>query len=177
VLVETEIKLKVGAPGEGRERLERLGAKLVRPRHFEENVLWDDSSGSLLQGGKLLRLRRTPDGATLTFKGPKRVEGGMKARPEIETPVSDPDRLGEILEAVGYKPLFRYQKYRETYAWANAEIVLDETPIGTFFEIEGAPEAIRAAAESLGYSPSEFISESYGALFVAAGGRGDMVFS
>ena len=58
----------------------------------------------------------------------------------------------------------------------QVEIVLDETPIGTFLEIEGAPERIHAAAAALGRRPDEFIEDSYAALFFAAGGTGDMLF-
>jgi adenylate cyclase class 2 len=174
--VETEVKLKLRTPEEGRRLLSGQGARLVVPRHLEDNVLFEDERGSLLGGGKLLRLRRTPAGATLTFKGPRRVEGGMKSRVELETPVHEPERLHAILEALGYRKLFRYEKYREVYSLGDAEVVIDETPIGTFFEVEGEPAAIRAVAASLGYAASDFISESYGALFLATGGQGDMVF-
>jgi adenylate cyclase class 2 len=168
--------LRVEGPVVAREALKRAGAALVRPRHFEDNVLMDDASGSLTSSRKLLRLRRAPDGATLTFKGPRTVDGGIKSRTEIEAHVSDPDALEAILVSLGYQPVFRYQKYRETYVWGPVEVVVDETPVGTFLEIEGDPEGIRSAAGALGYGPADFISDSYASLFFASGGRGDMVF-
>ena len=67
--METEIKLKVAAPDEARALLARLGAVPKKPRHLEDNVIWEDASASLLRRGKLLRLRRTALGATLTYKG------------------------------------------------------------------------------------------------------------
>ena len=44
---------------------------LVRERHFEDNVLFDDAAGSLRASGTVLRLRATPHGGVLTFKGPR----------------------------------------------------------------------------------------------------------
>ena len=173
---ETEVKLKVEVAEAARERLSALGARMIHPRHFEDNVLWDDAGHSIVASGRLLRLRTTPSGAILTYKGPRTVKEGMKSREELETPVAEPDRFREILEGLGYRPIFRYQKYREAYALGGTEVVLDETPIGTFLEVEGEPAEIRTVAHSLGYSEGEFISESYAALFVASGGWGDMVF-
>ena len=72
--------------------------------------------------------------------------------------------------------MFRYQKYREVYRWNDVEVVVDETPIGSFLEIEGDLAAIHAAAADLGYGPADYIRESYAALFLAGGGRGDMLF-
>jgi adenylate cyclase class 2 len=159
-----------------REALSRAGATLVRARHFEDNVLLDDAEGSLARSGRMLRLRRTPGGGTLTVKGPRKVEGGIKSRPELEAPISEPDALEAILAALGYRPTFRYQKYRETYTLGPVEVVVDETPVGAFLEIEGAPDDIKDAARALGFAPKDFIAESYFSLFVASGGHGDMVF-
>jgi hypothetical protein len=53
---------------------------------------------------------------------------------------------------------------------------VDETPLGTFVEIEGPPETIHEAARILGRGPEDYVLESYPDLYRAAGGRGDMVF-
>lgn len=148
----------------------------MRSRHFEDNVLFDDERHGLRAGGKLLRLRRAEGAAVLTFKAPSQGVPGIKTREEIESRVEDPDALRAILEGVGLRPVFRYQKYREAYAWRDAEIVLDETPLGTYLEIEGPSATIQAAADGLGYQPADYISESYAGLFLASGGKGDMVF-
>ena len=174
--VETEIKLRMAGPEAARAAVARLGARLKKPRHFEDNLLLDDQAGSLRAASSILRLRRVPEGGVLTHKGPRRVASGLKSREERETAVADPDVLQQILERLGLRPVFRYQKYRETYEWRGQEIVVDETPIGTFLEIEGDAEGIHAAASALGYGPSDYVTESYAGLFLAAGGRGDMVF-
>jgi adenylate cyclase class 2 len=173
---ETEVKLRVASAEAARERLRRVGAELVRERHFEDNALFDDKAGSLGASGTLLRLRRTPHGGVLTFKGPREIENGVKSREERETSVDDPDEVRAILRKLGYRPLFRYQKYRETWTHRGQEIEVDETPIGTFLEIEGDLEGIHAVARELGFSPEDFLTESYVGLFLAGGGQGDMVF-
>ena len=175
---ETEIKLRMPGPGPAREAVARLGATLVRPRHFEDNLLLDDAASSLVGSGRTLRLRRTPDAAVLTFKGPRRDHEGVKIRQEIEVEAKagEADALQAILRAVGFRPAFRYQKYRETYRLGEVEIVVDETPIGTFLEIEGPLPQIHATAAALGRGPRDYITDSYAGLFFAAGGKGDMVF-
>ncbi len=173
---ETEVKLKIASAEAARERLRRAGADLVRERHFEDNVLFDDQAGSLGASGTVLRLRRTPHGGVLTFKGPRVIENGVKSREERETSVDHPDEVLAILHNLGYRPLFRYQKYRETWTHRGQEIEVDETPIGAFVEIEGDVEGIHAVAAELGFSPSDFLADSYVGLFFAGGGQGDMVF-
>ena len=173
---ETEVKLRLESPDAVRERLRGLGAVLVRERHFEENVLFDDKAGSLREGGTVLRLRQTSYGGVLTFKGPREVEDGIKSREERETAVDDPEQVRAILRNLGYKPVFRYQKYRESWSYRGQEIEVDETPIGAFLEIEGDPEGIAKVARELGYSPADYVAESYVGLFLAGGGQGDMVF-
>ena len=174
--VESEIKLRVAGPDEARAALERLGAARVRERELEDNLLLDGPGPALLSAGKLLRLRRSGERVVLTYKGPRRVEQGIRSRVEVETALGDFEAARTIFEALGLRPVFRYQKYRETYAWKDVEIVVDETPIGTFLEIEGPLEGIHAAAAALGYGRDDYLTESYASLFFAAGGTGDMVF-
>ena len=90
--------------------------------------------------------------------------------------MADTDALLAIFAGLGLGPVFRYQKYRETYAWEDVEIVVDETPIGTFLEIEGPLAGIHKAAAVLGHGPNDYVTDSYAALFLAAGGTGDMIF-
>ncbi len=100
----------------------------------------------------------------------------MKSREERETVVEEPGEVRAILRNLGYRPIFRYQKYRETWTHRGQEIEVDELPIGTFLEIEGDTEGIHAVAAELGFSPSDYVNESYVGLFFEGGGQGDMVF-
>jgi adenylate cyclase class 2 len=172
---ETEVKIRVAAPA-ARAALQRAGARLVHARAFEDNLLFDDPRGALRAASGVLRLRRLPQGGLLTFKGARRIEDGLKTREEIETEVADPDALQLVLERLGLRPVFRYQKYRETWSLLEQSVLVDETPLGDFIEIEGAAEGIHRVAEALGFSRVDYVTDSYVALFFAAGGTGDMVF-
>jgi adenylate cyclase class 2 len=57
--------------------------------------------------------------------------------------------------------VYRYQKYRATYRIDAVEAAVDETPLGTFVELEGAPDDVDKAAEALGATPSDFIRATY----------------
>lgn len=174
--IESEVKLRMPGPAEARALVVGIGAAPARPRHFEDNLLFDDASGSLTGSGRTLRLREAEGQAILTFKG-ARIEGtGVKSRPEIEVVVADGAAATRILEALGYRRVFRYQKYREAFRFRDAEIVVDEMPIGTFVEIEGPAPTIHAAAEALGFGPDDYVYESYPALIASGGRGGDMVF-
>ena len=174
----TETEVKLPAPDlEGlRQALIRLGARRTRERHLEDNVLFDDEAGSLARCGAVLRLRRTPGKSVLTYKGPRRIEEGIKVREERQSLVDEPDEVHAIFTTIGYRPIFRYQKYRETWSLRGQEVVLDETPVGTYVEIEGDPEGIRAVTADLDLDPAGYMSDSYVDLFFAQGGQGDMVF-
>lgn len=176
--IESEIKLRMPGPSEARALVSGIGAKPSRPRHFEDNVLFDDAAGALRASGCALRLRRAgASGGIVTYKGPRVAGDGVKSRPEIEVTVGDADAAQQVLEALGYRKMFRYQKYREAFRWRDAEIVVDETPIGTFLEVEGPIGTIHAAAEALGRGPDDYVEDSYAGLFFASGRGGDMVFA
>lgn len=99
--------------------------------------------------------------------------GRHKVREEIEVEVAEAETLGKIFHGLGLKGWFHYEKYRTTYAlrasarWANGLLIqLDETPIGAFVELEGAPEAIDRAAALLGFSPKDYVLKNYLQLYV-----------
>ena len=48
---------------------------------------------------------------------------------------------------------------------ANQFITIDETPIGIFLELEGAPEWIDQTAARLGYPPAKYLTCSYASLY------------
>ena len=167
----------MASPEEAREKLVALGARLSRPRHFEDNLLFDDAAGTLRGSGRVVRLRRTPEAALVTYKGAGSVVSGVRSREEIEFSVSDADGFQKTLAALGFAPTFRYQKYRESFRHQDVEIVIDETPVGCFIEIEGPPVTIHLTAAALGYAPPDYVLVSYVALFAESGGRGDMTFA
>jgi adenylate cyclase, class 2 len=162
--VETEIKLPVEDLDALRQELARSGARLEAARHRQDDALYD-AGGRLERAGCALRLRRTPTGALLTYKGPATQTGGIKSRREIETTVEDAGAIDALLDALGFVAVFRYEKRRETWSFGGCEIALDETPIGSFIEIEGTPAAIASVLDRLGMDPTPAIPESYPALY------------
>jgi adenylate cyclase class 2 len=175
--VESEIKLRVADAAATRAELARLGAQPALARHFEDNLLFDDARHDLSGSDRMLRLRqRVPGGWRVTYKGPRSVNAGVRSRPEIEVDVDDGTALTAILAGLGLTPVFRYQKFRETWRLGGVEVMLDETPLGAFLELEGAPEALPGVARALGYTQADFMTRSYVELYLAQGGQGDMLF-
>jgi adenylate cyclase class 2 len=75
-----------------------------------------------------------------------------------------------ILGALELRPTFRYEKFRTTYKLPGIralKLEFDETPIGLFLELEGSASAIDRAARMLGYYQYDYVTESYGALYIA----------
>jgi adenylate cyclase, class 2 len=165
-------------------------------RVHEENVIFDTPQGGLAKHGQLLRIRTvTPEvrgksakpsakqRVVVTFKRPvtpaaAQGESGVphhlhKVREEIEVEVAEAGKLKEIFEGLGMSGWFRYEKYRTTYqlpaskSWARGLLIeLDETPIGTFVELEGPAAAIDRAAEELGYSKRDYVLKNYLVLYM-----------
>ncbi len=179
---ETEIKLAVGDAAAARRVLRAAGFRISRRRVFERNVIFDTADHALRNARRLVRIRQAGGHTTLTYKGPPEV-GKHKSRDEIETAVGDSRAAGAVLDRIGFRPSFRYEKYRTEFQRpAEAGLAtLDETPIGVFIELEGAPRWIDRAARALGFSPADYITRSYAGLYLercAASGKQprDMVF-
>src|SRR5439155_16387701 len=88
-----------------------------------------------------------------------------KIREELETVVGDGMLLVRILEQLGFRIWFRYQKYREEFGRDDVMVALDETPVGTFVEIEGADRGIAEMAEALGRGRDDYVVDSYRRLY------------
>ncbi len=164
---EIEIKLGIADAREGRRKLRAAGFRVVRRRVFETNTVYDTPSSGLRQQGMLLRLRTAGKVHTLTFKGPPAI-GKHKSRVEMEVSVSDAVAGARVIEALGYGPKFRYEKYRTEFAKSGEAglAVIDETPIGCFLELEGSPRWIDRTARALGFRESDYNTKSYGTLYL-----------
>lgn len=162
---EVEIKFRLTDLPALQRRLRHLGFRRRTPRTFESNTLYDFPGARLRRRGQLLRLRRYGNAWTLTFKGKGR-SGRHKSRREIESRVAQGEQVAEIFAAVGMVPSFRYEKYRSEWSDGAGKVVLDETPVGDFGEIEGSPAWIDRTAEALGLSRRDYITDSYAQIFV-----------
>jgi adenylate cyclase class 2 len=165
---EIEIKFRVPDLASLATRLHNLGLKQVTPRTHEMNILFDLPGRPLRAKGDLLRLRKYGDTWLLTHKArSKNDTSSHKIRVETETRVEDGERMQAILIALQFQPVFRYEKFRAEWSGEKGHVVIDETPIGNFAEIEGPSEWIDSMARDLNLSPDKYITETYAALFFA----------
>ena len=162
---EREIKLRFAHAAGARAAAVAAGARLTRARRLQQDALLDTAEGLLRDRNSALRVRVEDGRATLTFKGPVQPSA-MKFREEIETPVADAQALFALFDRLGFRVWFRYEKFREEYTLSGCVAAVDETPVGTFVELEGEEAAIEAAAAALGRTPNDFVLDSYRGLQV-----------
>jgi len=147
-------------------RLQELKAQLIQPRVHEINLRFDNISDELRSTYRVLRLRQD-EKARLTFKGPSMEQaGGILSRREIEFVVEDFEKAREFLEALGYRVVVFYEKFRATYDLDGVHIMLDELPYGQFIEVEGEnAEVIHRVTDLLGIHWDAMVKAGYHALF------------
>ncbi len=194
---EIEVKLSVRDLPAIVRRLEGLGARRVA-RVFEQNALFDTPGEHFKRHESILRIRveenadlawkaqrherrKSTRKGLLTLKCPaegsrKRSRIGQsryKEREEVEYRLPDAGRFARLLERLGLRVWFRYEKYRTHYriSGSSLKIDLDETPRGTFLELEGSRRSIDRAGEALGYSARDYITASYFELYAIECGR------
>jgi adenylate cyclase class 2 len=162
---EIEIKFQVADLRGLARKLRAAGFRIETPRTHEMNTLYDLPGEVLRARKELLRLRKYGSEWTLTHKSGKKI-GRHSNRQELETAVDDGKQMELILRALGYSPSFRYEKFRVEWTDGKGQVVVDETPIGNFCEIEGAPRWIDATAKKLGVTAEDYITENYAGLFL-----------
>jgi adenylate cyclase class 2 len=161
---EIEIKFRVRDVRNLARKLRGAGFRIVTPRTHEMNTLYD-MPGEVLRGRKeLLRIRQYGKEWKLTHKSGGKV-ARHSSRTELETAVSDGKKMDAILRALGYAPSFRYEKFRAEWTDGKGQVVVDETSIGNFCEIEGPPRWIDATAKKLGVDCKQYLMENYATLF------------
>jgi adenylate cyclase class 2 len=193
---EIELKFPISDLVHLQAVLPALGFVLDTPRTFEQNTLYDTPERSLRESRQLLRIRRYGDLWTLTHKRQPATDPTRSAAPskykvriETETHLDDGEALGAIFEQMGYAPVFRYQKYRTEWSQVTSSIqgplfsgipdsldipppnptchmVIDETPIGDYAELEGPPAWIDQTLARLNVDPATCLTDSYGRLFL-----------
>ncbi len=162
---EVEIKFALDDVKSMERRLKGAGFRRITPRTHEMNTLYDLPTGELRRRQEVLRLREYGGKWKLTHKT-RGKDGRHKSRVENETGVADGARTENILQALGYQPSFCYEKFRSEWTDGKGHVVLDETPIGNFGEIEGPPRWIDSTARTLGVSEGDYITDSYALLFL-----------
>jgi adenylate cyclase class 2 len=171
---EIEVKFPLKDRAELTRKLHDIGAERLYAETFEDNIVLD-RRGELKTKGALLRVRKFGKYSIATYKGPMSIDDGVKSREEVQTGVESFELAIELFDSLGFKPVFRYQKYREVWRFRGAEVVIDRTPIGDYFEIEGSVDLIREIAAALGINMDQAIRQTYADLYrIARRTRGDL---
>jgi adenylate cyclase, class 2 len=161
---EIEIKFRIENLPTLTRALKQAGFKQITRSTHEMNSLYDLPGQKLRKRGELLRLRKYGETWVLTHKA-KGKAGRHKVRVELETHVENGEQMDAILRALGFAPTFGYEKYRAEWSDGAGHVVLDETPIGNFGEIEGPSRWIDRTARALGITPAHYIMQTYADLF------------
>jgi adenylate cyclase class 2 len=150
---ETEVKVRVHSAKYAGALLTNKGFAIRTPRHFEANLILDSPENHLRSQGEILR--------------PATVDR-HKSRVEVEVGVESLPAALFIFERLGYRARFRYEKYRTEYTRLGdpGVVVLDETPIGDYIEIEGPASWIDSTARKLGFTENDYLTASYGRLYL-----------
>ena len=175
---EIELKFPVPDPEALQTRLPQLGFQLVTPRTFEHNTLYDTPNRDLRARRRILRLRQYGNLCTVTHKRLPDEQAPVdttryKIRIENETTIGNLEAMAEIFLQLGYAPAFTYEKYRTEWSHSpdpdseiTAHLVIDETPIGTYAELEGPTDWIDQTLDALHIDPATCLTDSYGKLFL-----------
>ena len=190
---EIEVKLRVPDVAAMLGKLTTLGAR-PESRVLERNTLYDTPDSDFRRRGALLRIRVETPAPRPIAQSPKPTHGASpirrtiltskapaarrsprdrryKEKRERELVVSgSPAHWDRNLRSLGLRPGFRYDKIRSTFRLSRLPglaIELDETPAGTFLELEGLPRAIDRAGRALGYSSRDYYCGSYWDVYVA----------
>jgi adenylate cyclase, class 2 len=180
---EIEVKLRIADLPAMLARLAQMGA-ISRGRVLEQNTLFDTPRSNFRGSGRLIRVRiekPAPEQgmaggraqAVLTAKGrpgaepkpPRHASSRYKERTEREVILATPSSFTRNLPALGLRRGFRYEKFRTSFVFRGLHLDLDETPVGTFLELEGEPQAIDRAAKALGFSPIDYLRATYWDLY------------
>ena len=172
---EIELKFPVADVNALQNLLPQLGFNLVTARTFEQNTLYDTPGRDLRGAARFFASASTATSARVTHK---RMSNGdpvdttrYKIRIETETIVAEGAALAEIFHQMGYNAVFVYEKYRTEWSFAlgdgaTAHLVIDETPIGNYAELEGPTDWIDRTLAQLGVSHDVCMTDSYGKLFL-----------
>jgi adenylate cyclase, class 2 len=175
---EIELKFPIADVLHLQSRLPSLGFHLVTPRTFEHNALYDTPNRDLRARRQILRLRQYGPLCTITHKRQPDEQAPVdttryKIRIETETIVAEREAMAEIFLQLGYTPAFIYEKYRTEWSHStgltsevNAHLLIDETPIGNYAELEGPTAWIDQTLAALNIDPPTCLTDSYGKLFL-----------
>ena len=170
--LEQEVKFFLEDPARMRRRLSSVGARPYQPRAHEANIRFDTADGALTRAGKVLRLRKAGQ-VILTYKQPEVPATTLPPAParrslETEIIVDNLEKTSHLLQSLGFRPIVRYEKYREVFRWKSVLVMFDQLPFGNFLELEGPDLGeLRQTAGALELDWKNALQTSYMGIFLA----------
>jgi len=162
-MLEVELKSVVDDVAARRAQIEAAGGRLVYSGRLTD-ARYDLRDHSMSLRDHVLRLRVYEDDtgrrAHLEWKGPTLYQAGFKVRDEVSTGVTDADALADILEKLGYVVTVEIEREIVQYELNGATVRFEQYPdMDPLVEVEGSPDAIERAVETIGLARSGFTSE------------------
>lgn len=143
MLWEVEQKFAVEDAAALRQALDAAGTQWQEPQTQADHY-WNHPARDFADTDEALRLRQVGTQNCITYKGP-RIDSATKTRREIELPLAEganvPEQFGEILAALGFRPVAVVRKRREPgiIPWPGQPIhvAFDSVEqVGQFVELE-----------------------------------------
>ncbi|WP_442484299.1 class IV adenylate cyclase [Aeoliella sp. SH292] len=179
--LEIEQKFPIDDAGEFLARVAALTAEELSEVE-QSDTYYNHPERDFRLTDEAMRIRRTHEGAVVTYKGPKQ-QSEVKTRREIELVLAEPEAWPELFEALGFREVAtvakRRRRFRVRRDGFEVELTLDNvTDLGQFAEIEivadeaqgaDAQEVIRSLARELALGEAE--KRSYLSMLMAQRGE------
>jgi adenylate cyclase class 2 len=146
-MIEVEVRAKVDS-FRGLRQVLGEKARFMGSTHQSDTIFGHpsflDSENKVIEGGLVSRIRESGDKKVLEFKEISRQSGGLELRHEI----TDPVKIREFLEKLGFREAFVINKVRETYLYRDFLVCLDTVEnLGQFIEVEKFAGSEKEAGE------------------------------
>ncbi len=152
--IEYEATFQKIDKNEIRERLKKVGAKLLRSEFLQKRIVFNLPKGHEIKGG-WLRVRDEGDKITMSLKV---VDGNkIENQKEIFLEVNDFKEAKRLLKTLGCEEKAFQESKRELWVLDGVEITIDEWPfLEPFVEVEGrAEEDVKRISTKLGFDYRE----------------------
>ena len=168
-----EIEIKLAAPDvrTAQKWLRAGGFRVYKRRVFESNIVFDLPDGALRGQARLLRVRQAGNAFDPHLQ---RTAGSRSAQEprRIGDWVDDPVAIRAILDRLGYRPVFTYEKYRTEYRQPGQQRVsprLTRRPSALTSNWKAVQHGSTGLQESLDFRKHDYILDSYGRLYLRWG--------
>jgi len=147
-----------------RKRLNKSGAKLIKPEFLQKRSVFNFPKGHEIKGG-WARVRNEDEKNTMSIK----IVDGSKItdQKEICLQIDNFKKAKQFLKILGCKEKAYQETKREIWNLNNVEITIDEWPfLEPFVEIEGRSEkAVKQVARKLGFDYKKAFFGAVGTLY------------